>query len=296
MKIIPLNNCGVEIADIDISTLTDDQYQQIKEVYQEHLIIVFRNQPVQVLPFAKLCQKLGIGIANWSGCIWDFYGNLQEGATLEEGLWHDILPDPFTYKEADDKFYVQRVTGEQINNQDSGWFANPELDWHNNINNPNKARGVGLQAVRGVENTGTAFLDTTKAYEALSDELKKRCQGVIGKYKFTPDTIGYKISDWHIKFIKARSSEPYEMPLVNHTECSRPGLYFPYLNNCEFPSDPELVNLLKDHCLQDKFMYNHWWKPGDIVISEQLLTLHKRLLKDQSLNATRVLHRYTFNM
>jgi hypothetical protein len=35
MKILPLNNCGVEIKDVDISTLTEPEYQEIKHIYQD---------------------------------------------------------------------------------------------------------------------------------------------------------------------------------------------------------------------------------------------------------------------
>ena len=39
-----------------------------------------------------------------------------------------------------------------------------------------------------------------------------------------------------------------------------------------------MVNMLnlKQHILQDKYRYDHHWKDGDVVISEQWLTLHKR--------------------
>jgi alpha-ketoglutarate-dependent taurine dioxygenase len=38
------------------------------------------------------------------------------------------------------------------------------------------------------------------------------------------------------------------------------------------------------------------WEPGDIVIMEQLLTLHKRVLKDPAMMEDRILHRYSFDM
>jgi alpha-ketoglutarate-dependent taurine dioxygenase len=298
MKIKPLDYCGVEI-EADLVNLTDSEYEEIRKIFLEKLIIVFRNQPVLTLPFAKLSQKLGKGIANWSNCWWDQHGNQQEGVKEVIGLWHDILPDPFTYAGSDDKFYVQRVTGMKINGLDSGIFAEPKLDWHSNLNGPTKARGVALQAVSGVVGTGTSFLDTTKAYHALSDELKKRCQDVVGRFRYNIKNWVNELSDWQYAHSTHRllDSEYYEMPLVNINEATGEyGLYFHFLNDCEFPTDPELKEILKEHCLQDKFIYTHMWEPGDIVISEQLLTLHKRYLSDPELNKNRVLHRYTFNL
>lgn len=300
MKIKSLNNCGVEIVDVDISNLSDEQYTEIKNIYQDQLIIVFKNQKVEALPFAKLSYRMGTGIVNWSGCLWNKHGNLHEGVDLNTGIWHDVVPDPFTFAGADDEFYVQRVTGMKINGKNSGVFPQPELDWHSNYNKVNTpGRGVALQAVSGVNDSATAFMDTTKAYAALSDELKERCQGVIGQYKYNIQEWGAGLPDWQMQAYTTATdnSNYYEMPLVNINKFNgKPGLYFHFLNKCSFPSDLELLNILKDHCLNEKFIYNHWWEPGDIVISEQLLTLHKRILTNPSLNENRVLHRYTFSM
>ena len=300
MKILPLKNCGVEITDVDISELTEDQYQEIKNIYQDQLIIVFRNQAVKTLPFAKLTQRMGKGIVNWNTCWWNIHGDLQEGVDLNNGIWHDVVPDPFTFAGKDDEFYVQRVNGMKKNGIDSGIFSQPELDWHNNINKVDTpGRGVALQAVSGVDGSATAFMDMSKAYNALSPELKQRCQGVIGRYRFNIAEFAAGLADWQMRYATTATTnnDYYEIPLVNINEFNnKPGFYFHFLNKCEFPSDPELMPILKEHCLNDEFIYEHWWQPGDIVISEQMFTLHKRILKDPSINNTRVLHRYTFAM
>ena len=54
-------------------------------------------------------------------------------------------------------------------------------------------------------------------------------------------------------------------------------------------------NILIEHCLQDKYVYEHKWNPGDIVISDQVLTLHKRVEWEPEIIAKRVLHRITFH-
>ena len=37
-----------------------------------------------------------------------------------------------------------------------------------------------------------------------------------------------------------------------------------------------LYDYLTGHILQDKYRYDHHWKDGDLVVSEQWLTIHKR--------------------
>ena len=52
-------------------------------------------------------------------------------------------------------------------------------------------------------------------------------------------------------------------------------MYFPYLQVMGGLSD-NLFEYLKNHILQDKYRYDHHWQDGDVVISEQWLTIHKR--------------------
>ena len=72
-------------------------------------------------------------------------------------------------------------------------------------------------------------------------------------------------------------------------------MYFHFHNKCTFPSDPKLLEILKEHCFKPEFIYKHVWEIGDIVLSDQVLTLHKRDQDDPAILAERVLHRYTFH-
>jgi len=88
----------------------------------------------------------------------------------------------------------------------------------------------------------------------------------------------------------------YQMPLVHASKKgNKLGLYFHYLNKCRILNDPELLDLLKVHCLNNDFVYTHVWSPGDIVLSDQLLTLHRRDQNDPVILGQRVLSRYGFD-
>ena len=50
---------------------------------------------------------------------------------------------------------------------------------------------------------------------------------------------------------------------------------------------------LIDHVLKDEFAYHHDWEDGDIVISEQWLSIHKRW--DFEGMEDRILHRIAFD-
>jgi taurine dioxygenase len=289
MKTKPLDYCGVEIVDIDITNLTKSDYEEINEIFLQELIVVFRNQPRLSVPYAKIVSKVG-KIANWAQARWDVAGNIIRAP-------NSPVPDPFTYTGLDHLFPIQRVTGQIKNGRSTGIFGQGKLDWHSNMNGPfNRARGVALQGVSdGIINTSTSFMDTTKAYEAMSDELKARCEGVIGRFEYAPEVWAEGLPEDQYAVMLKNKEEFYEMPLINKSFRGKTGLYFHYLNKCSFPSDLELLEILKEHCFQKQFIYKHEWRPGDIILMDQVLTLHKRDQDDPAILAERVLSRYTFN-
>ena len=51
-----------------------------------------------------------------------------------------------------------------------------------------------------------------------------------------------------------------------------------------------------DFTFQEKYMYSHYYEIGDVVLSDQLLSLHKRDQNDPEILERRVLHRITFKI
>ena len=287
MKIRPLSNVGVEICDIDISDLSENQYLEIREIFLENLMVLFRGQSLDTLPFAKLVSSMGGPIANFSQCVWDKSGNEFPPMSFQS---------PFTWSRNDHEYPVQRVTGMKRKGVETGIFGAGKLDWHSNMNGPfNRAPGVALHGISGVEGTSTSWMDTTAAYSDLSDEVKNRCQNIIGVFEYSPEIWAEGLPEWQLNFMTKNKESSYEMPLVNISAKNKVGLYFHYLNKCRFPTDPALLEILKNHCFQEKYIFTLDWQPGDIHLSDQVLTLHKRNQDDPNLLNERVLHRYTFH-
>lgn len=297
MKVKKLKNVGIEISDIDITNLTESQYTYIKELLIENLIILIKNQEYKnPYYFAKLVSKMG-DIGNIGTCKWhypdgDMYNPVPyEGPPTQPNNWTD-----------DTKLFpVQRVTGNRNKiGTSTGIFGTGTLSWHSNLNHPKNAAGVSLQAIHGVEGTSTSFMDTTAVYENMSKKWKKRCENIIGHFKYTPEIWAEGLPEDQHKFmidshLKIFKTLDYTMPLLNkNISGTKTGLFFHYNNNCHFPQDPDLLEDLKKLCFQDKYIYQHWWNPGDIILMEQRLTLHKRDQDGPEILENRLLHRYTF--
>jgi alpha-ketoglutarate-dependent taurine dioxygenase len=138
-------------------------------------------------------------------------------------------------------------------------------------------------------------MDTTRAYEDLSEQLKQRCEGVVGHFAYSPEIWAEGLPDWQLQHMTGGKRFSYKMPLVNTSERGKKGLYFHFLNECSFPSDPDLLPILKEHCFKDKYIQTVDWREGDIHLSHQILTLHRREQNDPQILANRVLNRYGFD-
>ena len=75
MKVEKIRDVAVKI-DCDISKLTEQDYQDINEIYLDKLIIVFENQPFETIPFTKLIHKMGT-FANWEQMLWNQDGSAR---------------------------------------------------------------------------------------------------------------------------------------------------------------------------------------------------------------------------
>ena len=144
------------------------------------------------------------------------------------------------------------------------------LDWHcNKPSNPERSPIIWIYAVEGSKGSITSWIDNKKAYEDLPDEIKAHCHNV----EFT---CGFKVGGYtDDPTFKEHHNKDNVHKLVYTNEYGQKGLFFPFLQIMEgIPKT--LYDYLKAHILQDKYRYDHHWKDGDLVVSEQWLTIHKR--------------------
>jgi taurine dioxygenase len=136
----------------------------------------------------------------------------------------------------------------------------------------------------------TLFANAYKAYETLPDDIKQRLAGRRALNAYTTDSTtrstnyeGANSSYWH--------------PAVRtHPATKRKALYVNRLMTREIEGLPReesdaLLRMLFDHQEQPQFVYEHVWRPGDIVMWDNRCTLHART--DFSAGERRLLRRVT---
>jgi alpha-ketoglutarate-dependent taurine dioxygenase len=286
MKTIPLNNGAVEIVNFDIRHFSYDDAIQVRDILRKELIVVIREQDRDPINFAKLIHYIG-GICNWDQLRRDIDGNFLTP--------FKSYPDIETW-DKNKPFPVQRVTGEKKNGEFTGIFPLGKLDWHCNLNGPDRADGVALQGIKGVEGTRTSWNNTSLALKEMPKEIRDRVRGKYAKFFYNP-TNWADIHNPHQLAGMLKNRHHYTMWLEQTNVGGVEGLYLYTNNDCEIVGDDKaLFTDLQEFLFQEKYIYHHEWSVGDIVLSDQLLTLHYRRQEADDVFEKRLLNRLTFRI
>ena len=248
--------------EVDIKNATENTAELVAEAILENLIVVIRNQNLTPEEEVRFCKMIGE--------VEDYASDeLVKQYTAPITVGDNIL----------------RVTAEKNDKGEEGLFGHQSaLDWHaNKTSNPNREPLIWLYAVKGSAGSRTSWINMAQAWNALDDSLKEEVKekqiicgyekGRVSESDFFFDHVGEKPFDIYYK--NAAGIE---------------GMYFPFYQI--FNEDP-LFETLREHCLDPYFQYHHDWQDGDIVISDQWLSLHKRWEFEHM--DKRLLHRIAFN-
>jgi taurine dioxygenase len=136
----------------------------------------------------------------------------------------------------------------------------------------------------------TLFSNAYAAYEALPEDTKQRIAGRRALNAYATDSTLRSAN-----YDDATSS--YWHPVVRtHPATKRKALYVNRLMTREIEGLPReesdaILKTLFDHQEQPRFVYEHVWRPGDIVMWDNRCTLHART--DFSAGERRLLRRVT---
>ncbi|MGE0259081.1 MAG: TauD/TfdA dioxygenase family protein [Alphaproteobacteria bacterium] len=166
----------------------------------------------------------------------------------------------------------------------------PAANYHWHTDKPYRPAPPSLTLLHAVEvppaDAGrggeTEFADTSLAYDALADDVKRRIAGlrVVFRPAFDP------------------SLPEVDHPLVRtHPETGRKALYIGnHATGIAGMTPAEGTALLAElllHATRPEFVYAHRWRPGDLVVWDNRCLLHRLVLGDGLRRYRRVMHRST---
>jgi len=248
--------------EVDVKNATEDTAELVVDALLEHIIVVIRGQNLSPEEQVRFCNLIGEVESYHSN---EFVKEFTKPIAVHEN--------------------VLRVTGEKDKDGNEGLFGHKStLDWHaNKTSNKLRESLIWLYAVKGSAGSRTSWINMTKVWESLPENIRetaKEKQIICGYEKGRISESGY--------FFDHVGEDPFDIYYKNAAGVE--GLYFPFLQI--FNEDP-FFDTLKEYCLDPYFQYHHDWQDGDIVISDQWLSLHKRWEFDKM--EDRLLHRIAFN-
>jgi taurine dioxygenase len=265
---------GAEIAGIDLrEDLSAETFAEILNAWHKHLVILFRNQSLSEDDQIHFAQR---------------FGELQKRTRPPEAInesGHTKYPQ-----------LTMLVSNIRENGKLIGSLPDGEMHFHSDqcyLEKP--ATGTFLYALEVPSEGGdTLFLNMYKAYEELPSELKARVDGRKALNAYLYDSTTRAVNGSKVDF----TAHPhFVQPIVRtHPDTKRKALYVNRLMTFTVDGMDEgeggaLLNKLFDHIEEDRFIYAHHWRVGDLVLWDNRCTLHART--DFSDKERRLLRRYT---
>ena len=256
MNIVPLKaNFGVEVTEVDLSEpLSDENMRALTDGLYQHRVLVIRNQ------------------------------NLNEEQYLNFGLrWGTPIPHVLDHLHLSG-FPALMAVGNTEEKDRSEAVRNGTVLWHTDQSyEAVPASATMLYAIKvPVKGGETQICNMTAAYEDLAPEMKEQLSTLqvahqYGRGKLRP----YEFAASPIKTSDQQQKLPTHFhPLVlTHHVTKRKTLYAvgqsSYgIRDMEDEKAIVLLEKLKDHALQEKYIYRHKYEVGDVAIWDTFQTLH----------------------
>ena len=257
---------GAEIRDVDLRRLTDEQFEQIREIFLDAGVIFFRDQTLTPEDHIAFARRWGpINVNRFFNPV-DGYPEIAE-----------VLKEP-----------------EQKINIGGDWHTDHSYD-------TDPAMGSILYAIDVPETGGdTLFASMGAAFDALSPDFQKMLEGltalhssrhVFGAQGLAAQANGERVSNPEL------ATQDVEHPVViSHPDSGRRCLYV----NPGFtrhiigwsPTESEaLLQFLYRHASHPQFATRFSWQPGSVAMWDNRATWHNAVNDYQG--QRRYMHRIT---
>ena len=258
LSINPLEGAsfGVEAVGVDIAEgVSDELLETLADAVHEHRLLVIRGQ--------RMTEDRYLEFGRW----W--------GKPIPHVLDHLRMPG---YPEM---MAIGNYGGEW---KDNDAVRNGAAFWHTDQSYEEvPSSATMLFSIKSPEVGGeTQLADLKRAYDELSDDLKERLEG---RYAWHLYGAASGEGDEAIANPLITSDQVKRVPAVRHLivrphdVTGRKSLYgvagTPYaIEGMEEEEGAEILRELKRHVLQERFIYRHKYRVGDIAIYDTTQTLH----------------------
>ncbi len=264
ITVTPLSDAlGAEVFGVDLSApLTDEETAAIRQAFLDHQLLIFSGQDMTDEDHVRLCELFGPvqpermnpDLADKARPGIHFVSNTRPDAILPHG---DIV------------FHMDQVQ-----------YETPCL-------------AMSLYGIEVPSKGGeTLFSNARAAYEALPDATKRRLDGLkcFNCYLYDSPNVLRRVTE------REENAPRAIHPVVRtHPETGRKAIHVSrlstdYIVDMDREESDALLDELFELMEEDRFVYMHKWRPGDLAIWDNRCVMHARNDYD-SANERRLLRR-----
>ena len=250
----PLGNAlGTEAIGINLAALDDTTFTWIQKAFAEHPVLVFRNQRLSAGDIAAFGHR---------------FGTPRKHALVK--YRHPDYPE------------VSWLTNVEEDGKIDWYGVKRATDWHTDSTyEPELPLLAMLHALEVPSRKGgTMFADMRAAYDALSDDLKERLDGLVGLHGRSSGPAGERLYGDDKGITEKHYDELPRPAVINHPATGRPILFVNPMHTHGFAGMARdeawpLIEELATHATQEQFTYYHSWQVGDLLIWDERATMHR---------------------
>ncbi len=253
---------GAQVLGFDLSRqMSEEEYKQIEIALGTHSVLCFPNQRLdstQLKGFAERFGTLEINVAN---------------------MYQDVIhPEVMILSNKVDD------SGKPLGLKDAGQDWHTDMSYSKDIAFANVLYGVEIPHREGKPLGNTAFCSTRKAFEAIPQDLKDQLKGMTVTHDFAKfwDNMRKRPGSLRSELSAAQraAKPPVSHPIFlkhpitgDHVLYANPG-YAVRINELSEQESDRILELLFELQLRAEFQYQHRWRVGDVLMWDNISTLH----------------------
>lgn len=249
---------GAEIHGIQLATITPAQFGTLQALWNEHHVVVLRNQQLTNALFERFSAMLG-----------------ELDPPPNQGAGRKSVPGfPNLY-------VVSNKRGPQ--GEPLGALGDGEAQWHTDMSYLERPPIASMLWAIELPSTGgdTWFASMTAALRSMPRDLVARLQHLGIKHDGTYDSGGNVRKGMVANDDPTQSAGTVHPVVIAHPVTGEPSLYLGRRRNAWISGLPlheseRLLNILWGYATAEAVTLRHRWKLGDVVLWNNFSTMHRR--------------------
>jgi len=290
-KIPGLGRFGHFIDDVDLNTISDEEWMEIGNLHLQGLVTIIRGNTLDYPRYNELMLKWGTPRFPRPVNLY-----LKYGKPLKELIFNNELnaEEMESVQNArrwliDKHMQLVRVTPKKNRRgQSIGIFGDGELNWHSNAcSDVSFAPGVSLMGWENFVGSATGFCTTTDYYESLSESFRSELDEMVVVHNYHEKGVHPEVEPDQEAFYKENQCPEPDMkvPLVITSPGGVKGIHLgittlDYIEGMSREESTKIFETIKKGIFVPEYMYDHWYKGDrDLMIFDNSITLHRRLIE-----------------